>query len=508
MRNVTTINKPKAPEPRRSKTEGSIYQRDSDLKWVAQLDFGALPDGKRDRRAVVCESRPEAVKAMAGLRAAKDKAKAEKRDVSKGREVFKSYFSRWLNSIAPKVRENTWAGYSGYARNHILPALGHLPIDDIKTSHIQALYDRLIAKGMPMKTLYQIHVLIGGCLRTALPDGVIKRDPTVGTTRTGAIKPKKTAVFTREQAAKMYEVVSNSTSQYRDLCLTIWELGGRTSEAVGLQWKYVHEDYIEIESVLIHTPEGDKDAPPKTDESQRLVFLSATAMARIEQQPRRSKYVFTDSNGKPHRARNWRRQWDSWLCQAFGFTTKGITTAKGIVKQVPVPNVHVTPHSLRHSAAVRLFDQGWTVADVQKRGGWSKTATLQDVYAAHSEEEKQRAMADAARPVFTPKNSVVEETPLPPTEDSASSQQKIEAATHERINALTKWRAVTRDELEELVWSCPAEALAQKFGVSGRAIHKRCEGLGIETPGLGFWAKVRAGKIPHPNGRPVKSSHP
>lgn len=50
------------------------------------------------------------------------------------------------------------------------------------------------------------------------------------------------------------------------------------------------------------------------------------------------------------------------------------------------------------------------------------------------------------------------------------------------------------EELKELVWAKPAYKVGKQFGVSGRAVKKRCDKLGIETPGRGYWQKKRAGK--------------
>lgn len=49
-------------------------------------------------------------------------------------------------------------------------------------------------------------------------------------------------------------------------------------------------------------------------------------------------------------------------------------------------------------------------------------------------------------------------------------------------------------ELKRLVWEIPASKVGDHFGVSGRAIKKRCRKYGIETPGRGYWAKKKASK--------------
>jgi hypothetical protein len=49
--------------------------------------------------------------------------------------------------------------------------------------------------------------------------------------------------------------------------------------------------------------------------------------------------------------------------------------------------------------------------------------------------------------------------------------------------------------LRRLVWEKPVDVLAKQLGVSGVAIKKWCRAAGIETPGRGYWAQVKAGKI-------------
>jgi len=54
----------------------------------------------------------------------------------------------------------------------------------------------------------------------------------------------------------------------------------------------------------------------------------------------------------------------------------------------------------------------------------------------------------------------------------------------------------SREELYDLVWSDAMATLAPKYGISDVALKKRCNRLGIPTPGRGYWAKVEAGQSP------------
>lgn len=65
-----------------------------------------------------------------------------------------------------------------------------------------------------------------------------------------------------------------------------------------------------------------------------------------------------------------------------------------------------------------------------------------------------------------------------------------------------EWDGLSAQELDRLVWSMPTTTIAAQFGVSDSAIGKRCRMAGTKKPPPGFWARVEAGRIPHPNGSP------
>ena len=51
------------------------------------------------------------------------------------------------------------------------------------------------------------------------------------------------------------------------------------------------------------------------------------------------------------------------------------------------------------------------------------------------------------------------------------------------------------DALRKLVWEMPTTEIARLYGVSDKAIEKRCRLLGIDKPPRGYWARMAAGKL-------------
>ncbi|MBK1667036.1 hypothetical protein CKO28_03125 [Rhodovibrio sodomensis] len=63
-------------------------------------------------------------------------------------------------------------------------------------------------------------------------------------------------------------------------------------------------------------------------------------------------------------------------------------------------------------------------------------------------------------------------------------------------------RDLTKRELTRLVWSKPTMEVARDLGVSDVAVNKACRRLDVLKPPRGFWARVNAGHLPHPEGTP------
>ena len=57
---------------------------------------------------------------------------------------------------------------------------------------------------------------------------------------------------------------------------------------------------------------------------------------------------------------------------------------------------------------------------------------------------------------------------------------------------------ISKEELEKLVWEKPSIEVAKMFGVTDKAIEKRCKKYGITKPPRGYWRKIECGQIPIP----------
>ncbi|MDF2651688.1 MAG: hypothetical protein K0Q73_7493 [Paenibacillus sp.] len=82
-----------------------------------------------------------------------------------------------------------------------------------------------------------------------------------------------------------------------------------------------------------------------------------------------------------------------------------------------------------------------------------------------------------------------------PAQDEASeaTQTLDETETYEAYGK--SYNIYNRETLYKEVWQVPVTEVAKKYGVSNVAIRKVCQSLDIPTPEVGYWAKLRAGKV-------------
>ena len=72
--------------------------------------------------------------------------------------------------------------------------------------------------------------------------------------------------------------------------------------------------------------------------------------------------------------------------------------------------------------------------------------------------------------------------------DKINSKQKY--CSYKCYNIFCKKFNPSKKELHDLVWRMPTVRVAKLFGVSDKAVEKRCRLLGIKKPPRGYWAKI------------------
>jgi len=210
---------------RRGHGEGTIYFRQSDNRWVAQV---TLDNGKRKTKRF--KTQREAQKWLLEARKAKENGVLLDADNIR----FSEFLDRWLSDVAKHtVRPKTFESYSYLVNSHIKPSLGHLRLVAIRPDHLQKLYAEKLQSGLSPRTVQYIHALIHRSLGQALKWGLVVRNA-ADVVEAPRVRRKAPQTLTAGEVRRFLEAARNE--RWYALYVCAIGLGLRQGELLGLKW--------------------------------------------------------------------------------------------------------------------------------------------------------------------------------------------------------------------------------------------------------------------------------
>ena len=261
---------------RRGHSEGTIYQRESDGRWVASVHLG-YKNGKRVRKYFYGRTR----------RAVAEQLKVALRDQQQGlpvkveRQTVAQFLDQWLEAVVrPRVRPSTYKSYAMHIRLHLKPALGHLPLGQLAPQHVQTMMNEKLAAGLSPRSVQYLRGVLRSALNQAVKWDLVARN--VATlvepprSRRPPVRP-----LTPEQARSLLEAVRGD--RLEALVTVALALGLRQGEALALRWEDVDLDagVLHVRHT-IHKIDGTwQFMEPKTDRSRRTITMPVTTIAAL-----------------------------------------------------------------------------------------------------------------------------------------------------------------------------------------------------------------------------------
>jgi integrase len=183
---------------KRGKGEGTIYQRESDGRYVGSVQLG-YAGGTRKRKTVYGVTRTEV----------QEKMKAILRDQQQGlplqtseRLTVATFLTKWLqDTVAPSVRPSS---FDSYVRIHIIPAIGRIPLtrltpQDVNTLTTGMMRAKPTGKGLSPRTAAHARAVLRGALAEALRWGMVARN-VAALANAPRVQEAEMIAFTPEQA--------------------------------------------------------------------------------------------------------------------------------------------------------------------------------------------------------------------------------------------------------------------------------------------------------------------
>ena len=268
------------------------------------------------------------------------------------------YFSSWLESNQDIFKASTYADHKLTFENQIIPALGEIPLIDLRRADVR---DWAKTKTCGLKRMRNIIGVIRSALDDAVEDEYIDGNPLTGWKYKKQEPPKEDHVepFTREEQTA---ILSKAKGQEKNFIQFAFWSGLRTSELAALTWKDINFDKGEIRINKAKTKAAEKPEKPKNETSSRTVKLLPPAREALKAQKKLTTgLVFINEEGTyltPDDISD-----DMW---------------KPVLKKAGVN--YRNPYQTRHTYASMMLSAGEPLAWVSKQMGHSSIVTTATKY--------------------------------------------------------------------------------------------------------------------------------
>lgn len=218
---------------RRDAGQGSLYQRDSDHRWVGTVELAPDPmTGKRRRRVVTAKTRREAAKKL---------AQAKKELLITGTLATSSptvaeWCDRWLAQRVHEVRPNTYNGERSYVTRWIVPRLGRRHLSTLTPGDLRNLADSMVEDGRSTTTARVVQRVLQQILRAARTEGYSVAENVIEAKKRRAAVSDRTAI-PLDDARHLLDVARGHDDGSRWVAALLQ--GMRQGECLGLTWDCV-----------------------------------------------------------------------------------------------------------------------------------------------------------------------------------------------------------------------------------------------------------------------------
>ncbi|MBS6715342.1 MAG: site-specific integrase [Dialister sp.] len=349
--------------------KGSIYKRGK--KYAISFSCGFDQSGNRIRiNRGGYPTKTDAEKALFEL----NQQFYQGEQVINENMILSDYLDYWFkNYVCKELAPNTIAGYKTNIYNHVIPAIGHLKVMEIRPIHIMEFYSQMQRKGLSNSTILYIHRNLHAAFSYAdmmqiFTNRVMER-----------VKPPKNikynaTILSGDQCIVLMEAAKN-TEIYIPIVLAI-SLGLRRGEILGLQWHDFDPQHkmLHIARSVGYLNGELRFSTLKTQSSDRVLLLSDDIVEILKEEYSRQNH-FKSLYGKEYNPNN------LICCRLSGdwITTNYLTKRfKKILEECGLPNIRL--HDLRHSNATLLAESGMPPTAIAARLGHSSTKVTINTY--------------------------------------------------------------------------------------------------------------------------------
>ena len=386
---------------RKSKGNGSIYHDEKNNKYYAEIKW-TDKNGEKHRKKF-SNARKNIVKNK--LEEFKKQLLILDGDLSTSDIAFEDFATNWVETtLKYKLKPASLQRKQVTLTHQVYPYIGGIPINQITHSDVQNMVDALHKQGLSYSTIKKAYEAVSGCIKAYRIKTATAFNPCEGVTLPETSRKDISSItfFNEEQrdlikkeALRKY---SNGKPVYRlgDAIVVLMYSGIRFGELLALTWEDVDFENrtisINKNAVVVGTNSTDgskykviNQMSTKTQKGVRIVPMTTfvyDALKRLQVINGDKKYIMSTRTGA------------QILPRGINKIFHSILKNTGISKS---PEDLCGVHSLRHTFATMLFQNGCDVKVVAEILGHSNTKITENIYIHVIQQQKVKAIQDIDR---------------------------------------------------------------------------------------------------------------
>lgn len=282
--------------------------------------------------------------------------------------TFGSFIRQWIDN-RDKIADTTRDGYNLYIKNHIVPALGDIPLSKLKSIDVDKLYKDMAHKTYKkgeekipysQNTILQVHAIIHKCLKYACKNHLIKDSPADFCENTPVHEHYQSRVYTEVQFKDLMKAVSGTIDEVYIILAGC--MGMRRGEVLGLRWNDIDfkDKIIHVRKTKVRSKEnGIIEKTPKNYKSIRDISVNDKTVQILKKWQKKKLFK------------------SEFVCDEFNPNTYS-GHFKLLLENLKLP--HTRFHDLRHFAATFMLKSGVPDKVASERLGHSNVATTREIY--------------------------------------------------------------------------------------------------------------------------------
>lgn len=318
------------------------------------------------------------------------------------------FVGEWERKYATQeLSETTLANYLTHLKNHILPVLGHMRIDQVTPIHIVSLLDGMKRIGdsdkpLAIRTKQDTYLTLRNVFERAVDWQLIKTNPlkSVKKPRNTSEHEKEVNVYDEEEVKRLFLAAEKEPFHWRIFLTLALTAGLRRSENLGLEWSKIdfQGGTADITQVIVKGRNGAVIKGPKSRSSKRLISLPPSVLSELKE------YHLHCRKERFRMGSRWIETKRDWLFfnedGTHFYPTTPTNWWRKFTKRAGIRYIRL--HDLRHTSATLLINQGVHAKIIADRLGHSDIRITMNTY-GHALRSADQAAANTFENLFNKK---------------------------------------------------------------------------------------------------------